>query len=50
MTFKGQPDTGKVSSRPCESNDVGLVSVAFLGEPQSAVQYFVSDLRSAHDL
>ena len=37
MTFKGQPDTGKVFSCPCESNDVGLMSVAFLDEPQSAV-------------
>ena len=50
MTFKGQPDKRKVISRPYESNDVGLMSVAFLGEPQSAVQYFVNDLRSPHDL
>ena len=50
MTFKGQPDTGKVSPRPCESNDVGLMSIIFLGGPQSAVQYFANDLRSAHDL
>ena len=42
MTFGGQLDTGKVSSRPCECNDVGFIPVAILGEPHSAVHFWTN--------
>ena len=50
MTFEGQLDTGKVSSRPCRCNDIGFIPVAVLVKPQSAVQNCVLSLRSPGDL
>ena len=50
MTFEGQPDTGKVSSRPCECSDVGFIPVYVLVKPQSAVQNCVLSVRSPSDL
>ena len=43
-------DIANISSRRFGSIYVGLMPVAFLSELQSALQYFVNDLRTPYDL